>query len=116
MPVVLAGDAGACRDVRLPGSEFLKSALRGTAFGKAFTHLPRQISFSKMVHGKDASSMIYIRLRKRRESSFPNSLLTHEKSALRFFQACSRPKRLTFWNNLVHQLTKLLRLRSPTQI
>src|SRR5262249_10268526 len=43
--VVLAGDAGACRDVRLPRSDFLKSALRGTAFGRAFTHLPRQISF-----------------------------------------------------------------------
>jgi uncharacterized Rossmann fold enzyme len=33
--VVLAGDAGACRDVRLPGSDFLKSALRRTAFGTA---------------------------------------------------------------------------------
>jgi hypothetical protein len=52
--------------------------------------------------------MIYLRLRKRRESGFPNSLSTHEKSALRFFQACSRPKTSTFWSNSIRQLTRLL--------
>jgi hypothetical protein len=52
--------------------------------------------------------MIYIRLRNRQESGFRNYSPTHVKSASKFFQAASRQKTLTFWNNL--------RWRSPTQI
>jgi hypothetical protein len=44
-PVVLPSDAGACRDVRLPGSDLLKSALRRN--GRAFEASGEVMSMSR---------------------------------------------------------------------